>query len=737
MLSFTPPTGASASDVSKSGQTFDCGYISISNVSFNGNVTSGTPMVTIVDKHGNYWSNSNGTQPESALQFINITTATSIYDKYDDAEGDTGEDGTILTFVWSASTEYDVYLWNNECEESTYYYYGTYKVDGILGFDLFLGNRNKNFSYRDEMSGWRQNDKWWEDIGDDSDEDNWYKRYFLMKRTASGESYTNNVFGMNENGVVINTALFGQPEKYNQEINDYILTTTGTCYEYDNRYQGAVSDISYISNWPTPPYDRKLFGEMTIDGTSIASQPLISIRVADIVESYTSGNIHGFDVSQDVWPDSEIEDFIVVPDSGDKYGYFIGRTDEGRLCYIVVEYTGSTRLFKYEGNRISGKILTVYPVFYFPVMHKEFDAKLNMLDWVNPVIFLDGGSDAEISSFKVKYEEEKFALTVNGINGLTYQGKANFVFKDNYLSGVARRTTGTTDLELPVAEMQYTKIGYLEPYSARTTCSFSLTEGSPDDMPFEPNLLTISDEIITDMATYITYRNQNNKVVFYNDIDDNANTYYLVKRTNTLPLETLANVTYPFNWNESDRILYLGRFGADSDTLLNVQKEEGTFVQYPGQFVIIEADDNGYRFSYKVNGYTSQSVMKEMQYGGQILNKESLHEDSVISIPEYDITMEKTYQYSNQGTAFNPTEVTPYVNQILNNIGSSVLQIPRFNDEVSLNVEEGDYVICLVQSDKINLLRIYPKIINLDNYGGNASEPYLILIPSGRTGIYT
>ena len=739
-FNFNIISGMSASDISLCGLTYDCGYFSIENVSFNQNVFSGVPLVTIIDEDGNYYSNYDGEQPsEATTPLSNIQTATSIYDKFSgSSEEETGEDGVLLVFVWKTGN-YRIYLWNNECERSASYYFGTYTMGGQPKFDLYLGNKEFNFSYADYLSHLNQNEKWWETISGDTEDsegiyaENWLLRHFLSRRSVSGTPFTNNVFGLNENNVIINTALFGQPEKYDSTTEEYKLVN-GVCYEDDHRYEGVVSDTTYIPTWPDDR--RKLFGEMVVNGTKVASAPVITLRVVDLEEKYTSGNIHGFDVKdpENMFPDSEIADYVVSGDSG-VYGYFIGRTDDGRIYYITFENNGE-RIFKYEGNRISAKTLTLYPVFYYPVMDREFDAKLDCLDWVNPIVVLDSGSDAESSDFNVKYEEEKFAFTVNGFNGLSYSGvMGNLNFGPYNYPKHVKRIEDNNDLTLPYAKSRYGRIGYLEPYSATTNCTFSLTEGAPSGLTFTPQLTTVGDSIETDMATYISYRPENDRVVFYNDINDEVNTYYLVKNSGLqCPLVSGETVSYPNPNLTSGTTFYLGRFGANSDNLLDVMKENNTYVQYPGQFVIIERTANGYKFPYKVNSMTAQSIVKEVTDSEADTNLRFGER-----IDAFDITLEKEYRLNPEVyDTSNPDnlDITPYVNMLIENIGSNVIKIDAFREELDLNVEDGDYVVCLVQSDKINLVRIYPKPINLGQYKENASEPYLRIIPPGTEGIY-
>ena len=745
---FQVPSDATPQNVSKSAQTMDCGYISVAGLMFNGNEISGVPMVTIVEKDndGNavaYYSNANGTQPENIGTMLNgISTATSIYDRIETDE-DTGEDGTILVFVWKPDTKYDVYVWNNNCDDSKYYFYGTYIVGGQEKVNLYLGDNDFKISYDDYLKTLNPNDEWWNDIASDEEGDelldgidNWYLRYYLIKRTSSGTPFTNNIIGAKDNGYILDTRLFGQPERYDDELEEYRLVN-GICYEDDKRLKGAVSDMTYIPTWPNPPYTRKLFGEMVVNGQNIGSIPLISIRVADIESGTTIGMENGvryyhFDLSQDVFPDEELADYLVTGTSL-SYAYFIGKTDDGKLYYITVEVTNSGRVFKYEGSRLSAKTITLYPVFYYPVMDRAFDAKLSDVDWVNPTIVLNGDNNAESSEFNVKYEDEEFAFTIDAVNGITYKNKYGAcTFGPYTFDDLVTREDGTTDLDLPEVTVKYGRIGYLKPYSATTNCVFGLTEGAPSDLPFQPKVLKVGDSFTTDLATYISYRPENDKIVFYNDINDEVNEYYLVKSTIECPIESGATVTYPFDTGSADTVLYLGRFGANSDDLLNVFKEPNTYVQYPGQYVIIsnQVGTNSFKFDYKVNSTTAQKVVKEFQS-----NSTDMLFGTEVS--DFGITLEKTYLLKQ--SYFNEDgipDMTPYLEEILNNIGGDVQRITSFGDELDMNLEEGDYVICLVRTEKINFVRVYPKLVNLETYDNNASEPYLIIIPPGTTGIY-
>lgn len=770
-FTFDVPSGMSASDVSKSGETFDCGYISISNVSFNGNYYSGTPMVTIVDSEGKYWTNSNCSDQPGSVQLTNITTATSIYDKYgDETEHDiTDEEGTLLVFVWSADTDYSIYLWNAECDcnDTTSYYYGTYNVGGVSNVDLYLGNKEYNYGYKDYLSTGNfiqhidsDGKCWWDEIGDDSDADNWYLRYFLMKRSASGDPYTNNVFGMNENKVIINTALFGQAEKYDTTTNNYVVTDT-TGYEYDGRLNGVVSDTTYNSTWPTippfssdysPAYRRRLFGEMVVNGNTVGSQPFTTIRMSETQEYYTSGNVHGFDVTDrnNMLPDSELEDYIVINASNnDKYGYFIGKADNGTLYYLTLEYNyiGNERLFIYQGNKISGSILTLYPVFYYPVMHKEFKANVAILDWLNPKIIPGDSNASVLSDFNVRYEDESYAGGLYAENGLTYNltlGK--FVLNSNETyprqAFPSRVSSGATDIaEEAICRCAFTPV--IDRYLPLTHYDFIITENKPSTMGFEPELITIQGNVEATMAGYISYRTNGNteepRAYYYIDIIDVENNYYLMNINDTPhPLKPKSYIIYPPQYGDAATIQILGRFGANTDTSLNVIKEPGTFVQKPGEYVLITVTDSGLTFPYKVNNTTSETISKTIDLTNANLLAKNFDSSIQSALSGFDITLENRYEWDSYSGETNPIAVNDYVNDVLAYIESVSGQnrIPDFGNGAYALPNDETYVVCVVEGTNSTMVRIYPKLICLDEYSSNASEPYLILIPSGTTGVY-
>ena len=754
-FTFNIPTGLSPQQVSKSGSTFSCGYIQVSNVSFNGNIISGTPQITIVAKNSggtaeNYYTTASGQQPENiGTGLTGIISATSIYEvlqrptnsnpedeQYID---DAGEEGSIVVFVWSANTNYDVYVWN-ECDPSRYYLYGTYYVAGVESVDLYLGDSNYKIPYKGQLDAliahpiYDDGKYWWETIGSDDD---WYLRYYLFKRNASGESFTNNVFGANESGTILPTALFGQPEKYND--GNYILIQ-GISYEDDNRLDGVISDTTYIPTWPT--YTRKLFGEMVINGATIGSQGIGKFAIENSEYAWYNGNRYcQFTFDNNVLPLDELIDYCVYGDT--IYGYFIGRTDDGKLYYLTYE----DGKFKYEGNKLdNGTFISLYPVFYYPVMDRPFSATMYVLDWCNPRLYISSENYSTLADFDVKYEDERFKTKIVAINGLTLNKKlspASINTHDTTISFTnisMSRLNNEDDLqEMPISTGVLPGVDASIMYSALTYYSFILSENKPET--FSGDVITISDDLSTIMGTYISYRKTTNgeRANYFTDVNDTINKYYLVNGDEIPnPLTYVSYVFNPWNIQEEPNILkVLGRFGFSSDTKLDVIKEDGTYVQKPGEYVVIKIakDTNTFSFPYKVNSTTSEMVTKNGTIAGDFTGVTQHHSDFKTYLKDnFDITLEEAYGVTTQSNF----DVDDYINTILNNKGEWGLvdEIPNFGFGNYTIPTDNTYVVCIVETNNIKLVRIYPKLINLDIYDSNASTPYLIIIPSGTTGIY-
>lgn len=610
-----------------SGKSLDCGYIEIMNLTYDGRVFPGdliwddikSNLVIIENSSKKYFGSNISKIPEC---FRN---------GYTQINADVSVEGKI--YVWKADASYDVYLTSlNGGGCNGYMNLGTVYVEGIDNYDLYLGS--KLLPYSTELVNYTG--EWWRNIGGDSLID-WAKRYALYRRTDySADTFTNKIFAVNLKDKVVDTALFGAPEY----ANGFMLKVY---YENDDFNTGDTQySLTDSSLWSTslssattlPNDERQLFGEMAINGKAIVSDKLAVVQITG--SGYTGIRPY-------------FEATITNDKLKDKHGC-LAKLEDGTILYCV--YDKDNNRFSFDGDMpedIVGTNVSIYPIFYYPVINRPFYSKVYIATWLNPDVIL--GND---SSLSVGYDVEQFMSTFKIYNGLTYDGKKfglleiqDVDFTDDFVrtrkNGVDETdATGTETGGKPedvvfsnpegisvsggsrwekdennedvFIEEKYGSYSYTIKENGPKNPEESATEQEKEaykklTTPYTIELNTIDDITNITLPDSISYRIDTgaNGIRFVKDTND-RNTYYLVK-SNT-PLDVKGYV-YTVDENNSKRYFLACVFGPLSDKKLKAtykDPDENDTVQYvnkPGDYVFVEVYRGIALYGLKIPYYDS------------------------------------------------------------------------------------------------------------------------------------
>ena len=349
----------------------------------------------------------------------NITQLTGysgiVNDKTDDNED------TVRFYLWKANEEYDIYILHycdttdDGRQNGKWYatYHGSVFVKGCDGYDLFLGSRY--ISYSKELTDYNMvNYSWLNNIPNyidksDTDKKQWYMRHCLFRQTDDdGESFSNSIIALNDKNKTLGTALFGNPEN-GLAANEGGMILTGVYYEdyvdYVDTNNGGyyLADESVIPTWgPTGiTKNREVFGEMAVDGTIIAADKIATLRGVNITY------------------DSSTEKCTfrgTVSSNKLKNGHgCIARFADGTVVYP----TYKDGLFTYYGEAPErSTTISIFPLFYYPVMYRPFYAEMSVVDWVNGrVYYADDGMSGE---WVAANDSESCATLIDVHNGITF-----------------------------------------------------------------------------------------------------------------------------------------------------------------------------------------------------------------------------------------------------------------------------------------------------------------------------
>lgn len=786
-------TNLTENTIVTSGKTLDCGYIEITNLTYDSRTFPGdltweeikSNLVVIENSGKKYFGSGISKLPDCFKTGYASTNA------------DVSVDGKI--YVWKADASYDVYLTSlNGGNCGGYMSLGTVFVEGIDNYDLYLGS--KLLPYSTELVNYTG--EWWRNIGGDALID-WAKRYALYRRTDySADTFTNKIFAVNLKDKVVDTALFGAPE-YN---NGFMLKVY---YENDNFNTGNTQySLTDSSLWSTtlssastlPNDERQLFGEMAINGKAIVSD---KITLAQVTSTGYTGYRPYFVAS------------VSSDKLKDKHGCLV-KLDDGTILYCVKDGDN----FSFDGEMPDGIVNTnvsIYPIFYYPVINRPFYSKVYIADWINANVVL--GNDGNLN---VSHDIEHFLSLFDIFNGLTFENEEHEGKKFGLLeiqevdftkSGRTQNTdaTGTETGGKPVDVKETFSVSggsrwgktesnediYIE--EKYDTYTYTIKENSPKqpadsatqqekDMykklttPYPIELLTIDDTTSIDLPDSLSYRIDTgaNGIRFIKDTNDN-NTYYLVKATNPLDVEG-----YVYTVDETDnKHFYLACvFGPESDKKLKakyVDPDNSDTTQYinkPGDYVFVELYSNWLKAGIKIPYYdTNKAETKKYKnitkHYDNILTSTTENNkfydlyDKLTS--EYDITPLFTFKWKDASK--RAIDVYNTVKDVATDKYKIDFTDVVTDDDIDIRiVQKGDdgrelyvwdnvkdfYVVGFETFDRTNsrdndglekavngmgsttIYRIYDgrNLVQLPSYDSGAKDPYLYIVPSGITGIY-
>ena len=647
-------TNLTEQTIVNSGKSLDCGYIEITNLTYDGRTFPFPGDLTWEEIKSNIVILEN---TEKKYFGSGISKLPDCFKEgYTSAEADISADGKI--YVWKADVTYDVYLTSlNGGNCGGYMNLGSVLVEGIDNYDLYLGS--KLLPYSTELVNYTG--EWWRYIGGRNINGNfvdnltdWAKRYALYRRTDySADTFTNKIFAVNLKDKVVDTALFGAPEY----SNGFMLKVY---YENDDFNTGNTQySLTDSSLWPTtlstgdtlPNDERQLFGEMAINGKAIISDKIALAQVTASgytgLRPYFTANIENNDKLKE------------------KHGC-LAKLEDGTILYCRIEsINNNDMVFSFDGEMpddIVGTKVSIYPIFYYPVINRPFYSKVYIADWINANVIL--GNDGNLS---VEHDVEYFLSLFEIHNGLTFENEEHEAKKFGLLE---------------IQEVDFTKLGRTETVSTEkidsnrthpdnTDATGTETGGKPEDVitqlsvsggsrwgknesnedvfieekydsfsytikenspkepeesatqqekdiykklttPYSIELITIDDTTTIDLPDSIGYRIDTgaNGIRFIKDTND-RNKYYLVKSNSPLDVD---GYVYTVDENDDKHFFLACVFGPESDKKLKakyVDPDNSDTTQYinkPGDYVFVELYKNWLKAGIKIPYYDTNKA---------------------------------------------------------------------------------------------------------------------------------
>ena len=718
-------SGMSETSIITMGRTLDCGYILLNNISYFNeeygpeNWDEIKNYIVIVASDKSYYGAAGRYLPSSI--------------RGEEVYGDVlGEDGKM--YVWKSDVTYDIYLFSKEgfyCR--AYAYLATVYVEGIDNYDLYLGSKLLPYSTElKDLSG-----EWWLNIGDDSQNiKNWAKRYALFKREDDTDStFTNKILAIDSRGRVVDTVLFGEPERNGILYRYRILpgpSTDNVRYENDNIGDWELSDISLIpttlSTSATPTY-RNLFGEMAINDTAI-----ISNKIGDVLATFYEGeNGRNYFICS-----------ITSNKLKEKHGC-LAKLSDGRILYCIKE--GNKYYFEDELPDNSTTTVSIYPIFYFPVIYRPFYVNGTIAMWSNIAYVEDVDIYGEIT-YVSGFNDDKYKAALSIKNGLTYKNNFDYIKFNGEETGTsvgsAVDTSGLTSgynytdrgkdrlllitftnsgkTENEVFENFYYDVKEKGPTSADTGYEKLV---SPNSI----NLITISDNLINDFADIIYWNLEDRGDEFFvknisNDIADISTTtkqYYLINgKELTIPIVAEDNGYVSIKVKTTEQrpeYLYLFKFTDKSDDALGVTNTGDTYVNYPGSTVDVSIINGTIaEFKYKSSNEGEGTISTKIVRGSSISNL-----ISQLTNEAGECCLEPVLQYKWDSNHYNDTTTLAGCEKFVHGLNSLTDDDKKliFNGEtgftISREFKENAYVVCVKKNVTSEngysvLVKVYPLI---------------------------
>lgn len=747
-----------------SGKTLNCGYIAVGDTVYypesdtEDAINDGCILV-LVDDNNNYTTSTNVDFDISVRQIIRekIATALGITNLGDFRNYSSFDEGKF--YVWKADADYDLLVVRKCEEDNTYYaaYYETYIVNGCDNYDIYLGS--KFLPYSTELNNLHLNENWFNSISGDTKKD-WAMRHALFRQTDDdNEQFHNNLIALNNNDREIDTVLFGSPEYKDSEEN-YRYSAV-TFYEGDSDYYiGDVSDDSVIPTWPENYSANKYgidgqgpklhYGEMATYNGIMASDKLGDYSVTfvqdnDRIRVTGLGNIST----------------IVVPI---KYGCVVKLEDE-TFIYPVRE---DNSLFYYYGDLPENveQTVSVYPVFYYPVMYRPFYAKQYTFDWITPRITIERQDNEEEAVPHIDCESWKTHLDI--YNGITYEGKFatgseingekyNLIFTGDGKNDLRTNTAldeGYSNLRT-VDKEKITKPNDLKDSGyTLDEFGFSITEGSPSFTSDEEKLLntpnalqleTIDGNAVNEFPTYIAYRYDDFGNIIFTSDNDNANVdFYICVNPTSDPCPLVYDdVVYKKGetWvgilNHWDYVLARYNGIAHNKSARNTVGEEVVLHIHPDTWFLTD-EHRCHIPMYEYNSETFTDDLKDIYYDSFRWKSGGGIQPATISAL-HDIGVDVVNTYKPNGMA----DPKYFINRLNNT--TNFKKIPHMGVAVEdFSVFENGYYIVALKKEKagekgeVNVVRVFPydSVQKIQPYIP-PSEPKIEVVPFGEEGVYS
>lgn len=754
--------GMRPEDISFSGKALDCGYIKLESFKYfeHNDVTLDTILNNLVILESTTKLGYGG-------KFSHLSPC--IINGYSSGLSVIISDGKI--YVPKADVYYEIYLFSTSNSCYGYTYLGNVYVEGIDNYDLYLGSKLLSYSETLSKPAYDYNTQWWLGIGGDTVID-WAKRYALFKRIDDLKgTFTNKIFAVNSQNRVIDTVLFGQPENEDGLFSG-ITGIRKVYYENDNNFDTSysLSDISVIPTTLSSGItgnNRELFGEMAVNGNAVISDKLGTYMVT--YGTNAEGNY--FDITG-----------LVPSKIKDGHGCIAKLSDNSLLFTVRVG-----NRFYFDGEIPETNSLSLYPIFYYPIMYRPFYANFYVIEWNNR------GYEENISTTGERdYVVNNNVLSCNCAisvkNGLTFNHKfKNLVISnkniDSYdayyndahgLTSAYTYTDRSNDRTIECAnllegeENNVTTYGYNVQENGPETGDCSEEVYQKLTTPYSIVLNTLSDSINTDgMCTDIYYYESedmsNKKIISDKKNTDESVQYYLVKATGT-PV-TVEEYTRTNINDSSNQFIYLYEFTEDSDAALQVEraivegKEQPVNIGYVNIFVN-DMDSTSVTSCTATFAYYSTSekdilLNKNVQVTGS--NKQAKEESLKNALTQYAIVpiiTKRWKQEEHDGVKANSAStVINFFKGLLDtpiqqNASADTITLDssysgKFSNQISKDKISDYYVIGYKKNSVVptenstaELFKVYTNLIVLDNYNGGGVSPELTLIPLGDEGVY-